>query len=500
MEKLSGGDFLPQVEEGEKDAGRERERVLGGTVLDVVEIEKADKKIEQNAQREFQETVEEIAQTDVVVYERLNPSNLVVAREAFLADPTLVKPPFEFGNIDPDKVEVDLETLEQVEEKVATGEFSDKQRRLLGLALTDNHLKNEILRAANQYNTARDRRTKDLAKREFAKCNVELFGAPDEATFESILQEKFKEIPVEILSVEDKKLYDDLKSRLEIGEGKTVERFRPRAETVRQFGDLIEMLYANLFRHIPEDQQEFTPEETERIVQEILDEEFDGRTKIKAELVPDATSLSFDQVNKKIKIPGKPVGGKYSRKKLRSVVIGHELGTHAYRSLVHEDNPISMFHIEAPGNSDFDEGLAVCVEQALNGKVGQVRGAYHYINIGLATFRGMNFREVFEAQKDLKYLLAAKSDETVEETLAREEKAEKGAFNEAMRCFRGTGELPNNKDLIYYNGSNRVWQYIEEHIDAPEELLRSLFLTGKTNQLNKDQERLAYETQVGGLI
>ncbi len=128
-----------------------------------------------------------------------------------------------------------------------------------------------------------------------------------------------------------------------------------------------------------------------------------------------------------------------------------------------------------------DEGIAECVEQALKGEYEDF-GVDHYINIGLATFKNKNFREVYEIQKDLKSL-TGEDDSKV--------------LNAVQRCFRGTGELPNNKDLAYYNGVNRVWCYIEEHLDDPE-LFDSLFLSGKADIENPAQESLVYEMRTRG--
>lgn len=61
-----------------------------------------------------------------------------------------------------------------------------------------------------------------------------------------------------------------------------------------------------------------------------------------------------------------------------------------------------------------------------------------------------------------------------------------------------SGELPNNKDLAYYNGANRVWKYIEEHLDDPG-LFDTLFLTGKTDQQDPAQESLSYELRTSGI-
>ena len=81
----------------------------------------------------------------------------------------------------------------------------------------------------------------------------------------------------------------------------------------------------------------------------------------------------------------------------------------------------------------------------------------------------------------------------------KDTRSEDKVLTDVQRCFRGTGELPNNKDLAYYNGANQVWKYIEENIDDPELLMDHLFLSGKTIATDKSQERLVYETKVGGL-
>lgn len=495
MEKIVGG--AEQV--AEREQSRERDQALGGAVLDVMEAEAGEAYREQGEQAKFREAVEKINQTSVIVYERLNPSNMTVAREGFLADTTMRRPNFEFGNIQPDKVAADLATLKDVEDDIAEMELDEKQKLVLEIAVADNQRRNNILKAANDYNEAASDAARIEARQEFAKANAELYGVPDEATFEAILADKFGSIKRENLSENEQKLYDDLKLKLSIGEEKGPKIFEPQPETVQKFGEMMEMLYDNLFQHIPQNQETFTGEEVSKILREIIDDEFDGRTAYTVEYMPDGMQMSVDEMAKVIQVPGKRAAGDYTREDLRSQVIGHELGTHAYRSMVYEESPFAMFHEGAPGSSDFDEGLAVCVEQALKGKYQRNRGAFHYINIGLATFRGMDFRDVFETQKTLQILLKAKVGETEEETQARYAKAEQEAFRTTARCFRGTGELPNNKDLIYFNGSNQVWKYIEERIDDPEGLLRDLFLSGKTNQLDSSQQRLVYEAHVGGL-
>lgn len=116
-------------------------------------------------------------------------------------------------------------------------------------------------------------------------------------------------------------------------------------------------------------------------------------------------------------------------------------------------------------------------------------GIDHYVNIGLAYFGGRNFREVFEIRWRMFYL----GDKTKgHSTRERREKAQELAFAQTARAFRGTGYLPNCKDLVYFNGSTQVWQYIESLGGDYPRLREELFETGKTDVTNK-MHRLALE-------
>ncbi|MBF1035680.1 MAG: DUF1704 domain-containing protein, partial [Candidatus Nanosynbacter sp.] len=171
----------------------------------------------------------------------------------------------------------------------------------------------------------------------------------------------------------------------------------------------------------------------------------------------------------------------YSAKRARGLIV-HELGTHVLRAVPYVDHEVEAFSTGFPNNEEFDEGVAKAVEQAINGKY-EDSGIDHYINIGLANFKGKNFREVYEIQCKLRELTGGKIEPV---------------FNAVQRCFRGTGELPNNKDLAYYNGANRVWKHIEDHIDDIE-LFDQLFLSGKIDYQNEQQEQISYEARTKGI-
>jgi len=153
-----------------------------------------------------------------------------------------------------------------------------------------------------------------------------------------------------------------------------------------------------------------------------------------------------------------------------------------YHFMLFSDEKIAVENQDVDTNEEFDEGVAKAVEQAINGKY-EDSGIDHYINIGLANFKGKNFREVYEIQCKLRELTGGKIEPV---------------FNAVQRCFRGTGELPNNKDLAYYNGANRVWKHIEDHIDDIE-LFDQLFLSGKIDYQNKQQEQISYEARTKGI-
>ena len=252
---------------------------------------------------------------------------------------------------------------------------------------------------------------------------------------------------------------------------------------MQRFSELTKDFFGGFLKHIPEDQAEFTGQDMVRIVNEILSEEFSDEpdsqaTAYSAIVSSDVSNASTDHEKRQIIFPKSKT---YSRAKAAGIIV-HELGAHTLRAIPYTDQNIAAFSTGFPDNETFDEGVAKCVEQAINGEY-EDSGVEHYINIGLATFKGKNFREVYEIQQTINDLIG---------------QPDKALINKVQRCFRGTGELVNNKDLAYYNGATKVWQYIEEHIDDPE-LFDNLFLAGKLDITNPEQAAISYEKRVGNL-
>ena len=434
--------------------------------------------LQDTPESKFNEIIKDLDTAKVTVYERLNASNDKAAKAEFLENPSLVHPRNEYGNLDESEVRENFATLARVEQSLQDSGLSDKRQRLIRLVADDYKKKNEFLAANLAYNSATTDEEKSRAAEWHHQANEALYGKADEATFRTLMKEQISAINRDSLSEDDKKQYDWLISEVGNLDTKT-ECFKPRPETVARFSELTQSYFANFLKHIPDDRDTFTPTEMVNIINEIADTEFGGDDiTYRAIIDPKAANASTNHEARVIKFPE---DAEYTRKRLGALIV-HEFGTHTMRAVPYLNQDIKAFASELPGNETIDEGIAKCVEQALGGKY-EDSGIDHYLNIGLATFEGKNFREVYNIQKTLKHL-TGKSDKTV--------------LNAVQRCFRGTGELVNNKDLAYYNGANQVWQYIESHLDDPE-LFDNLFLTGKINFLDPAQESLSYEMRTSGL-
>lgn len=268
--------------------------------------------------------------------------------------------------------------------------------------------------------------------------------------------------------------------------------FRPEKQTFDWFADVIEQFYAAFLLHIPSGQQVFSIEEACMITNEIISAEFGegvaadvcvDLNEWKALVIPDGAVASVNCEQKRIQFPRRRSRGAYTREERKSIII-HELGVHALRFLPYESCEIKAFFQGLPGYESFEEGVAKAVDQAVSHQYEDF-GLLHYVSIGLASLLGKNFREVYEIQCRIEHLTGG-------EPAGR-------CFDSVQRAFRGTGELPNYKDLAYYNGETQVWKYIERHL-YDTELMDQLFLCGKSSVIDKRHERMLYEMRVGGYV
>lgn len=442
--------------------------------------------------------VRKMNETDIDVIEALNSTN-PDAKEEFLTNKELSKPQNIYGNLDIKQVEQNIDTIILLKKELELSKIPEKKRLLAELVLESNLKKNRFVQANYLY-THSSPDGREAAAREHKKANIALYGEPDEDVFWAVLGEKLSAISVGSLSKENKIIYDELLEMLgplHKAKGKV---FRPGKETMDWFSYVLEQFYAGFLAHIPQKQQVFSIEEACAITNEILASELGETISAdttakgddiapglesagwKAVVIPAGAVASVDCKNKTISFPGRRSRGAYTREELIAIII-HELGVHALRSLTYGECEMKAFSQGLPGYEAFEEGVAKAADQAINHQYEDF-GLLHYVSIGLATFLGKNFREAFEIQVRIEHLIGG-------EPAGR-------CFDSVQRTFRGTGELPNHKDLIYYHGATQVWKYIEEHLNDVE-LMEQLFLSGKTSMNDKVHERMVYEVRVGGL-
>lgn len=367
----------------------------------------------------------------------------------------------------------------------------------------------QFVGVSNDYNYCNGFKGVDLAsvykkqleedKRNHYNFNNALYLEPEQPIFERLFADKLAGIRNYKIDhrhhPELDQYYQEILRRTGDPDESGAPLYTPHPQTVKRFGELIEMLFESFYDLLP-DQDKITAPEAADILNRILGD-IDEAPAIDSDqtqtaqcyiavLDPVIGNISVNHQERVIRIPRERIFGRTEFKRL---VLSHELGVHILRALRFKDTELSCLSQGLPGSEEFEEGLATCVEQALAGVYAPSR-MERYIGIGLAHFRNLNFRDTFEVMWRLDYLsrvLPNLMSDT--EKAALEESCKQRNFNETQRIFRGTGELVNFKDLMYYRGNIQVWQYIESHLDDPEQLLADLFLTGKINALDPRQKK-----------
>ena len=360
------------------------------------------------------------------------------------------------------------------------------QDQIEGYALMGN-----MMLAMDAVKSADNEEEYKLSAERFMQFNIEKYGKPDRQTYESLLTDRVRDVLSKDLGesgqVFKRELLDMLPSaiRKNVEEGGSVERFSPSLETVQWMGDMVEMLYGDMLKHVP-DQEEFTPDELAEVFRTIIDIEFGDAARGWRVEVAAANAINVNASEKLIQIPVDR--GMLSRDRVRALVV-HEIGVHMFRSVAGASTDIGPLATGLAGYYDAEEGLGVVMEQALEGKFREA-GADHYISAGLAFYDDADFRQMFEVKWRMKALEGVKeggdlTDETIN-------KARDFAYKNVTRSLRGTDSLPWFKDLSYYNGSVEIWKYLESIIY--DEFQLSLLMQGKVST-SKEHQRVILESR-----
>lgn len=421
------------------------------------------------------ELIDKINETQINIIEMLNNTN-ADAKEEFLKKSELAMPVCIYDNLDVEKVRKNLEILDSVSlDDIA---LSLKSKELFGIVFNNSVYSNSFVLANFEFNNFVGDRNK-IAERH-RKYNELLFGKPEKSTYMNILSYMLGKIDTSTLNSEDKRLYEELMYMLPELPDKDYMLSAPDREVFNEFRRLALDFYEPLLRHIP-DGDTFGMEDICGVCREILSSELGGAAeKWQVVYARERSFASVDQNERKLIFPGSRNIPYYTRKKFISLII-HELGVHFLRELTYDDVAIEPMRTGLPGYEAIDEGIAKVMEQAVTDSY-EPSGLIHYISIGLANFYKLSFREIFEIQKRLQKLANGLGEGSV--------------YDSVRRALRGTNVLPNNKDLVYYNGAELIWKYIAENIDSPC-LFEDLLLSGKTNIFDQGHQRIVYELKTG---
>ena len=97
------------------------------------------------------------------------------------------------------------------------------------------------------------------------------------------------------------------------------ERYQPRPETVRRFGELVWAHLAPFLQLVPEDQPEFTAMEVVNFLNQIL--RMSCQTRFEADLASQRSSILVDQAERRILIPAQREPRTYTREEVLTLML-----------------------------------------------------------------------------------------------------------------------------------------------------------------------------------
>ena len=449
--------------------------------------------------RTLHDSLAALREFDLLLEGLLEPTgDLLALRDQFLlqaqSDPKLRWPEFRYEGLD-----FDPSILEQKLRELKAPTVAEKhETELWEWFLQDAHCKCQLVMAAANYrkesvNLPRvlgikcQTLTSGMWLNQFKYYMELLYGKLDVALFHQACRAQLDFIESRELRADDRLAWLDTAAELTLKLPSYVpEIYQPQPETVRRFGELVRERLAPYLAQVPEKRAHFTSSEVVDLLNEILVQECE--TEFRASLAPPGRLIiRVDQSQRLIWIPRAREAGGFTREEVISLVLGHEFGTHVLRGISCEHGHLPQLSCGLPEGDEFEEGLALCVEQALSGRY-QTRGWWRalsqYVNIGFAMLKQFDFREIMELRQKLNFLAGCCPGESQLEREVRQRQSYQRAFSEAQRCFWGAQELVSTRNLCYLRGNIRAWQYIERNLEDPDRLWQTLFECGKTDPEN----------------
>lgn len=421
------------------------------------------------------------------------PDDGAVQKKLFL-DGEIQNPNNRYSKLDELDLDEIIFSLEQTRSSVSVLEnetrpelkiaYTGVTERYIGIA--------QLMKAARDFKHATSTEEKTHAREIFMKYNIELYGMPNEETYRQLLAERLKSIDEKQLIGRAAEMREGLRGLLGKSYDTNVradEAFRPSQETIDWAQEIAHHLHEKSLQYVPEDKESFSAVEIQEIWQAIIDNEFYSGPGTSGWLVVidnDAKAANVRSVERKVVIP---VNTQFTREHMIDITI-HEVGVHVLSSVMGEETQTEMLRYGTANFIDAQEGTGAVSEEVFNGKYKQ-RGVPYYLISGLLYFEGGDFRKTFETWWRFSALDSLKTEDITDEAI---QKKRDFCYNQMFRITRGTDELPWFKDLQYYNGSEKIWRYLEEN-RGDELKFMFLIALGKIDPTNSEDRRLALESR-----
>lgn len=438
--------------------------------------------------RPLEAIYEDIALTQTSLVELFVPENGEQQKNAFLAN-DIQNPTHIYDRLNGYNPEGRDRKLEELAQEISLHPgIPTKYKNLYQEYIDESRARNLLAASvAVIHSPESDEKEKTSAREAFMRLNVELFGEPDKASYDALLQETRVKLAIRPSDETSGKLWDELFEILPES-SELAHAFEPSDATKEWITAAASQLYYRLLKHVPKRKQPFSPEDVANIFNEIIVEEFGESAVGWQAVVMKAKSTAVRAGEKRIIIPENRKPADY--KQMRGLV-AHELGVHMLRSVMGEETDLSLLRFGLAKNGDNEEGLAMIMQQAAQGGKFTNAGTMYPLIAGLMYHDNKDFRGCFEIMWRRKVLLdlkpnAAPTEKTIED-------ARIWAYAATNRITRGTDTLPWFKDLAYNNGWNSMWQHLEKI--SGDDLQLSLLLLGKSDPTVPAHRRALLETK-----
>lgn len=451
----------------------------------------------------FRRLISGIEACEVNIEQCLRPTNYIAAREEFLGDEDLRQPKFQYARIEPEKRKWVLKELRAIREQLSFNRpelgSSSEQIWFMSWVMDRVECMNMAVLAAYEYRLANemahekawsaekqeliDMRLKEplteiLHEFYYKECGMMCTNV--DFGLKLLRQELGKILQYDQMRADDReRLKELLGEELLDGESPGFKLWQPQPETVQRFAEWLRRGLEPYRKYMPQ-KAEYGADDALLMLHNILtDTELVGKTEYRAELDEEGLEFEIDPNERKIYVPEQKFSDGCSREEFETEVLGVAFGVKLRQALAFEQCEVKSFVTGLPESMVFQRGLEMVVRQALQGSI-EISGLDSRISAGLALGRGLDFRGVFEVWRMLKfygYLMEA--DKIEREILWRQ--AEREAFRQTERCFRGTGSVVNHGMLWERAGAEKVWQMIAENLNSPEKLSLLLFQSGRSN-------------------